>query len=274
MSVFLGRNNDLEGVITVHLFGLCPNNSGSTFVNKAFSKCRMTWNIDDECTKVEGYIGPQLGVGTLSEAYRIWASRQEWIDALCKVDSYDWKANKLAWYQTAFARDSAANVFVTKAPPMLLYADRIVESFPNARFWIMVRNPYAVCEGIRRTLRHGRNSADPRLLEKAARHVIKCFEIQRNNCRNYSNRSVDFTYEEMCQFPEDVARRIARLIPEIDDLVFSECIQVRHYRSKLTNMNEQQISRLTSNEIAILNSIFERHEELLNYFGYRVIATH
>ncbi len=52
------------------------------------------------------------------------------------------------WHFQAFARDPAASVFYTKTPHFLLHVDELARHFPNARFLFMVRNPYAVCEGI------------------------------------------------------------------------------------------------------------------------------
>ena len=36
-AVFFGARHDLERTVTSHLFVLCPNNSGSTFLRKALA---------------------------------------------------------------------------------------------------------------------------------------------------------------------------------------------------------------------------------------------
>ena len=44
-------------------------------------------------------------------------------------------------------------MFVTKSTQHVLHVEQIVRHFRNARFLFMVRNPYAVCEGICRRYR-------------------------------------------------------------------------------------------------------------------------
>ena len=77
-AVFLGALHDLERVVDTHLFVICPNNSGSTFLQKALATSRRTWNLPDEGRKALGYAGPRPAndPGLAVSSARIWAARK------------------------------------------------------------------------------------------------------------------------------------------------------------------------------------------------------
>ena len=151
-TVSSAAGRELDRCITTHLFGIVLNHSGSTFLQMAVAKCRATWNLRSEGLFALGYCGPVAGRDRLAGVPGIWASRQCWRDALADPAAYDWPRTRRAWYFQAFARDPGASVFFTKSPPHLLVVQQLARHFPNPKFLFMVRNPYAVCEGICRSL--------------------------------------------------------------------------------------------------------------------------
>ena len=139
----------------------------------------------------------------------------------------------------------------------------------------MVRNPYAVCEGIGRRyvsrplVFAARTKADVDPLEAAAVHVVNCLERQRRNLETHGDRGVFFTYETMCAEPERVARQIQALVPAIGDLNLRQRLAVKHeHHEMLTDMNARQIARLDASQVATLNRVFRAHRDTLDYFGY------
>ena len=161
-------------------------------------------------------------------------------------------------------------MFVTKSPPFLLLVDQLLRHFRNAKFLFMVRNPYAICEGICRNYRSQFVAEERSLEEEAALHVVRCLAWQRRNVRTYGNCSVFFTYEAMCAEPERVAQRIRALVPELDDLNLRRRLPVKEntYDAMLTDMNARQIARLDPSQIAVFNRVFREHRDALDYFGY------
>ena len=280
---FLGAFHDLERVVATHLFVICATNSGTTFLRKALATSRRTWNLPWEGRKAGGYVGPlPANDPELADGDRIWAARRRWLDVLEDPAKYDWPHTRKAWYFQAHARDPAASVFVQKTPEHLLVVDALARHFRNARFLFMVRNPYAVCEGICRTLRHrhtsGRGaprkaaSEGVRLEILAARHVATCLEYQRRNVDAFGERGRFFTYEAMCAEPERTARTIRELAPALDDLNLRQRLPVhRKYHEMLTDMNARQIARLTPGQIAAINRVFRRHRAILDHFGYDIM---
>ena len=268
-----GCRHDVDDLVGVHLFGVAPNNSGSTFLKEALATCRATWNLDWGGKDVFGYVGP------VPRLPGLWASEQRWVDLLTDPRSYDWPRTRKAWYFQAFARSPDASVFYTKSSLHVLLVDELARHFRNAKFLFMVRNPYAVCEGICRRYREperpfpgGPWPRVPNLLEAAARHVAACLEWQRRNIQAHGDRGVFFTYEAMCAEPKRTAQAIRALAPELDDLNLRQRLSVKNrYREMLTDMNARQIARLGAEEFAAFNRVFREREDVLAWFGYRVL---
>ena len=285
MRLFFGADHDLERVVATHLFVICANNSGATFLQKALATSRHTWNLPRHGRQAFGFAGPRTsrtyGDPRLVGSPRIWAARRRWLDILADPAEYDWPRTRKAWYFQAHARDPAASVFVEKTPGRLLLVDALARHFRNARFLFMVRNPYAVCEGICRNLRLRRAlgwhtapeaaQAGVRLEILAARHVATCLEYQRRNVEVFGERGRFFTYEAMCAEPERVAREVRALAPELDDLDLRRRLAVKQYDEVLTDMNARQIARLSAEEIAAFNRVFRRHADVLTHFGYGIM---
>ena len=210
----------------------------------------------------------------------LWASEQRWIDLFAEPRNYDWPRTRKAWYFQAFAADPRASVFVTKSPPHVLCVEQLAEHFANARFLFMVRNPYAVAEGI---CRYYRRSFPPHYLrqfqengknlsEAAATHAANCLALQRRNVEAWGHRGVFFTYERMCAEPEAVVDEVRALVPPLADLTLRRRIRVKSYCEVLTDMNARHFARLQAEDLAAFNRVFRAHEDALAHFGYEWMA--
>ena len=280
MNYVPGAGRDLERLVRTHLFVVCPNNSGSSFLAAALGKCRATWRLPQEGQFIRGFVGPVTTKTYGREEHTpalLWASERRWIDLFAEPSRYDWPVSRKAWYFHARAHRADASVFVTKSPPHVLHVGQLVEAFRNAKFLFMVRNPYAVCEGICRHYYHQRLApilhrqfTEPgRSVETAAAvHVANCLAWQRRNVEKYGERGVFFTYETMCDEPATVEGKVQCLVPELDDLKLRQRIAVKNYDEPLANMNERQIGRLNTTDIEAFNRVFRQHRDTLAYFGY------
>lgn len=268
MSRVYGAEHDLERAVGTHLFGICPNHSGTTFLKEALATCRATWNLEREGQRMLGFVGP----AGRQERGLIWAAERHSLDQLTDTDRYDWPRTRRAWYFQAYARDPGASVFYVKTPPFLLYVGELVQHFHNAKLLFMVRNPYAACEGICRRFRTRRPASETDIREAAATHIVTCLDYQRRNVETYGERGVFFTYEAMCGDPERVEGEIRSLVPELDDLRLRQKLPVKGaYDEMLTNMNERQLARLSGDEIAAFNRVFRPRRDVLRHFGYDLV---
>jgi len=130
----------------------------------------------------------------------------------------------------------------------------------------MVRNPYAQCEGIIR--RNGKSA------EFAAKFSLKCLQYQKANIKMEKNL-LFFTYEELCENKNQVVNKISSFIPELKDIKSGEKFKAHNFKTsdkmKITNLNNEKITKLTEEQLNIINSYFKQEEELLNYFNYTII---
>ena len=275
-------NLDLPRLLAAHLFVVCPNNSGSSFLTAALESCANTWHLPQEGSQVYGYVGPvpwRMRQPDAPPPDLLWAARPAWIAQFTDPARHNWRRTRRAWYFLAEASSAAACVFVAKSPMHVLQVEQLAASFPNARFLFMVRNPYAVCEGICRRyrtrqralyeqgfVRPGRN-----LERMAAEHVAACMAWQRRNIEGFRQSGVFFTYEEMCAAPGETAQRIRGLVPELADLDLRQRLPAKDYNEMLTDMNPRQIANLTGEQIATFNEAFRGERELLRYFGYDLL---
>ena len=273
-----GAACDPESAITTHLFVICPNNSGSSFLAGALAACRDAWSLPGEGQAMPGYVGP---VTTRGPERAIWAAEPRNIGLFADPGRHDWPCTRRAWYFFARAGEPGASVFVTKSSQHVFQVDQLSRHFRNPRFLFMTRNPYAVCEGICRNVRRrfGRDglprvSGPSRSLEEtAAAHVVNCLARQRRNVEVHGNRGVFFTYEAMCADPEGTARRVRSLAPELDDLDLRRRLPVKgRYFEMLTDMNARQLARLTAGQVAAFNRVFHEHRDLFEHFGYEMLA--
>lgn len=200
----------------------------------------------------------------------LWAT-DKWLSYFTDENAYDWSKTKKAWYFTATALNPNASVFFTKSPPAIVWVEQLKQHFPNSKFMFMVRNPYAVVEGIARRKRD--KFSRKQIIGLAAAHIMKCFELQIENIEKHQE-GLFFTYEEMCSMPGKVADQIASFVPELNDLKMDSAIPVKgDYYELLRNMNDQQISNLSKDDLTEINRVFDRYPQYLRYFGYQRISS-
>ena len=93
-------------------------------------------------------------------------------------------------------------------------------------------------------------------------------KYQRRNIETWGDHGIFFTYEQMCEKPEQVEQMISELVPELNDLTLRQRIKVRNYNEVLRNMNEQQINRLAKDDICRINEVFSKHQDVFDFFRY------
>lgn len=265
-SLSFGIQHALDRLVATHLFVLCPNNSGSTFVKNALQASAATWNLGREGQHTFGFAGPQMRG---SNRPLIWAARPEWVAGYIEPANFDWPATQRAWYSQAFARNAQASVFVEKSPPFLLITHLLEQAFVDARFLIMVRDPYAAYEGIVRRKRGQRVEGAAPVQQLAAEHLMACFDQQRRNIERLGDRAVFFTYEELCADPQRCAALVAALVPALHDLDLDQQVPVKGiYDERLRNMNDDQLAALGDADREVATAVFAAHRGLLRDFGY------
>lgn len=226
-----------------YLFILCPPSSGST----------LLWQL----LQTSPHVGslPAEGQTLVKD---ILFTGQRWDPAL----SVPWEKVRQVWES---AWDMSKPVLLEKSPPHLVRARQLQAHFPNSHFVVMVRNPYAYCEGIRRRWRSDLDYAT------IARRWVERAACQRDN-RASLQRVLFFTYEQLCADAESVCRRLVGFVPELERLQPQREFAVFEKSLPVKDLNARQIARLSPADIGEINAVLCGHQGLLAEFGYEMLG--
>lgn len=246
------------------LFLLIPNNSGSSFTYKSIRRCVNVTSMLGEGQFADGFEGVRPSD---YDKHFIWGAT-ELKNALSSDRHHDWEAIKKAWHKS-LNNYSEDKLFVEKSPPNIARLKMLQTEFPDSKFIISIRNPYAVFESIWRA-----RSRSPVGRETIIRHIIHTMELQKKNMESLSkNQYVYYRYEDMCQNPDIIANKIKTLYPDhLQDLTFNEVVKVKgRYENKAHNYNDEQISRLDDATIDKISLMLYKRQSLMKFYGYNII---
>jgi hypothetical protein len=220
-----------------YIFVLCPPYQGSTIIVNLLNSSKKVSSLLDT---------------------KIWAGESQWLlkehgDKLYETHRWDpnYKLN-MDIINNIFNiyLDSEKTFFVEKSPPTICRAKMFEEYFSkigNVYFIISIRNPYST-QGY---------SAD---------EWVKFAKYQQNNVKILKNTIIT-NYEEICLDLDKVINKIQHKIPELDDI----------YNNNNTNKTNERYKLIHSNKVDRIidknekNKILKNHQELLDFFGYKLI---
>lgn len=233
------------------LFILSPPFCGSTLLHELISTSSHV--------SANHVIGTREGQ-TLPTVRQIMFDHHERWDEKKK---YPWDMIKKEWLRYW---DVTKPVLIEKSPPNIIRAMDIEGVFKPAYFICIVRDPYAHSEGLIR--RSGMLPA------QAAQFSITCLRHQKNNI-NCLKKIIYFRYEDLVTFPDCVKEKIVEFIPELEDINLNHTFNVHNFKDlpmKLTNLNEEKISKLTREQLDAINTVFVTDREIIEYFDYKIMS--
>jgi SAM-dependent methyltransferase len=260
-----------------HLFLLVPNDSGSTWLQNNLTLCTHCVGFPG------GRTGKGVGAGDDYENSTSYPNQEinklfsENISLWEEPDAYNWTVIKdnwnRAWSQHEHWGAEGPRVLLEKSPAAIYASDMYVEHFDNVRFIIMTRNPYAVAEGMRRTI--GREDVN---IERCIKHWIRCAQRQISNYEKYKDISLELTYEELVLDPRGVEDKIRGFLPQLEDIDFTKAADAHALDGgirprPLVDYNDRQIKRLSCRDIHIINRELSKVPEILEHFGYEMIPS-
>lgn len=244
-----------------HLFLLCPNNSGSSYINECFKNSKYVSTLENEGQDEFNFFGKKARDFEDNISFIFTKKARDFEDD----DYIQWLRTEAGWTEKWELNNPDAEWRFQKSPPDILRPHILIDVFVNLSFLIMVRNPYAMAESI---MRSNPNAS----IEDIANHCIDCLILQRKN--NYLvGNNFCFKYEDMCERPEWVENNIREKY-KIEDfslkLLKTQKIKNK-YDSSLVNKNDEQIKRLKNHQIKVLNSVFEKYKDTIDYWGYTLL---
>jgi len=233
------------------------NNSGTSLLNKIFNQMESF-----SCMEYEGHFYTRIFKRANKKGHeRVWT---EYLSEL-KVDR-EWPLNNLPrlvhdWVENM--RVPLRENFVEKTPANTVRMLWLDNAFPHSYFIGVVRNGYAVCEGI---MRKGKKDST-----RAAKHWNKVNKILVENSSKVKNFLL-LKYEDLTERPDEVADAIAEFL-DIENSAFLKAMEqsfsfetvLGQKPMSIKNLNAESIRRLKDQDI---KKIRVTASEMLDYFKY------
>lgn len=159
-------------------------------------------------------------------------------------------------------------VFLEKSPPNSARTRWLAANFPNSYFVSIVRNGYAVAEGITR-------KGDPKHLDVGWPIDMSARMWARNNevlleDEPHLKHFKWVSYEDMCADTEGVLRDICEFV-DLDPAAMqfdNAAVQIHERNESVRNMNGLSIDKLTREQIETVNAVAA---PMLKHFGYEIL---
>jgi len=236
-------------------------NSGTTLLRKILGSHPLISALPSEGQYLTDQFPSDHEIG-LS---RMWVLRED-LYRLTENDSGpDANRIKREW---GMRLDKSRPVFLEQTPANAARVRWLQNNFENTYFIGIVRNGYAVSEGITRKakpvhLEHGWS------IEQAAYQWSRSNEILSEDSKHLDN-FIWCKYEKLAENPEKEILKILSFleISEKGKIEMDQNWSVHERDQKIININNESMKRLTKEQIATINGISKK---MLSKFGYDVI---
>lgn len=192
---------------------------------------------------------------------RLWAAKPE-LFYLDENSATKINTGKIKRQWGLFYNDANRPVLIEKTITNCARMRWLNKNFKNSYFICIVRNGYAVAEGIKRKAKYP--------VEKGIYQWKYANEIMLRDMEHVENKIL-ISYENLSTDTIETLNRICKFlsVPGFDNSVLEKKFNVLKVNSKIVNMNDSSIANLSADEINTINSMAA---PLLNQFGYEVIG--
>ena len=263
--LFLAIPNFCGSTLVHNLIDTCPNVVSLTDPNPIKNDGTDDWRkefVEGNCVAPMGYqnlLGPHSMEANMEHVY-------------ANPNNYNWKYIKKVWNKNWATKNELATIRLQKTPADIFRIPMMVPYFPNTKWIISVRNPYAYIESI---IRKATFHMEPiRQLDQICFHVLRVMELQIQNAQFLGENAYAMTYEDFCARPEQHKENLGNWIPELKQINFDKELWIKGNKSnKIIDDTEKRIQNLIDGVPDILNMInkyFIPLEPLLNQWGYEI----
>jgi hypothetical protein len=242
------------------IFIVACNNSGTSLLQSILKNTNQVSTMEHEGQRYTR----MLGRATKKGYERVWS---EYLDEL-RLTSDDSLENLPRLIHDWMRELSIPlnNMIVEKTTANSVRMLWLQAAFPNTRFIGLVRNGYAVVEGIRRK---GEKS-----IERGARHWNMVNKLMLDDSKKL-NHYFSLKYENLVDKSEDTINELAEFIG-IDNHRLIEAMEHSYGFSTILGDGQQKVNNLNQESIARLsvkdkNIISNTASEMLEYYDYPVI---
>lgn len=194
---------------------------------------------------------------------RMWVEREDLFRLDESSEGPDPVRVKKEWLMRL---DRSKPVLLEKSPPNSAKTRWLQKYFENSYFVGIVRDPYAVSEGITR-------KADPKHLINSWPIEMSAYQWMRSNQvleedSKHLDRFIWITYEELADNTAETLNKICNFIEvsPFGDLVENMNWSIHERNEKVRNMNEDSISKLSEEQIKRISTVAG---PMMDHFGYK-----
>lgn len=168
-----------------------------------------------------------------------------------------------------FKRNSS--VFIEKSISNTARIYWLAQKFPDAKFIGIIRNGYAVAEGVRRKAIQGRWSVGDEFpesypmefcIEQWCESLVEILDFQ----DDYDERLLLLKYEDLCENTQEEMDKAFKFL-EIETVNIGKNLEldVHGIESKVKNMNPKSFKNISSRDIDIINSVGGDYLQKMGY---------
>ena len=263
-----------------HLFLAIPNYCGSTLVHNLLSTCPDVVMLIDPYTPqengsntwrkdfVEGSCVAREGYRNLHGPHSIEANMEH---VYAKPSNYKWSLIKKIWDANWKKNNPTATIRLQKTPTDIFRIKSMLPYFPNTKWVVSIRNPYAYVESI---MRKAPFAMEPvRQLDQICHHVLRTMELQLENIELLKDDAYVMTYEDFCARPEHHREQLGNWLAGLEQIDFTKELNVKgtHTTNVIEDDTEQRIQNMIDvvpNIIDMINEYFIPKRNLLDAWGY------
>ena len=164
--------------------------------------------------------------------------------------------------------NTSKGVLVEKSPPNTAKMRWLQKHFENSYFIGIVRNGYAVAEGISR-------KGDPKHIaagwpiHMSAYQWVRSNEVMEKDSQYLKNYMM-IKYEDLADDPVKVLNKIAEFVgfKSFDTVDLSQSLNIHERKEPIRNMNEENIKSLTQEQIQTINDVAG---DMLKFYHYPIL---
>jgi hypothetical protein len=240
-------------------------NSGTTLFARLIATHSKISRLDEGVFKTSQLVTPEeLGWP------RLWCQIVDQVRLKAGDRSVDVNKLKKDWM---LFFDRKKTVFLEKSIVNSARMTWLQENFDNSYFLFIVRNGYAVSEGIRRqTSKRLKSQLDYSYpIELCAEQWVTNNTIIENDAKQIRFFKKVF-YEDFCEQPKKTISDIYAFLGLNDEssvLLKGQHWKIHEYNSEITNMNDRSFENLSLEDIKKIETIAG---EMLTYYGYQYLS--
>ncbi len=236
-------------------------NSGTTLLSELMSRHPDISGIPTEGHFITDQFVKDFDIGLP----RMWVDREDMFRLTENDDGPDVLRLKKEW---GMRLDLSKKVLLEKSPPNAARTRWFQKHFENAHFIGLVRNGYAVAEGISRK-GDPKHIKDGWPIDRSARQWARSNEVLQDDAKHLKH----FTwvkYEDLAADPKATLNRLAEFLglPPFPEAAYSDSFKIHERNDSVRDLNKVSIDRLSPEQVRTVNQVAG---DCLRHHGYDIL---